>query len=30
VLPDAVDDEHQLTAIVQRGRAGFDDLAAKQ
>jgi hypothetical protein len=30
VLPDAVNDEHQLTAIVQRGRAGFDDLAAKQ
>jgi hypothetical protein len=28
--PHAVDDEHQLTAIVQRGRAGFDDLAAQQ
>jgi hypothetical protein len=28
--PNPVDDEYQLTAIVQRGRAGLDDLAAKQ
>jgi hypothetical protein len=30
VLTNAVDDEHQLTTIVQRGRAGLDDLATKQ
>lgn len=23
-------DQHQLSALVQRGKAGFDDLAAKQ
>jgi len=29
VLPGAVD-QHQLTALVQRGGAGLDDLAAEQ
>ena len=28
--PNPVDDEYQLTAIVQRGRAGLDDLASEQ